>query len=82
MIEQLGDKGEPILPQGIAARFWNIAGAIVKDQLANWITTSNWKKVPNATNDVLWAKLKEKFVFRKGLIERLDILLRASLEDV
>jgi hypothetical protein len=41
VIEQLGDKGEPVEPRGIAARFQNIIGAIVRDQLGSWITTSN-----------------------------------------
>ena len=66
MIEQLGDKGEPVRPEGISARFRNIVGAIVRDQLPSWITTSNWKNVPKATKDVLWAKVKEKFVFPEG----------------
>nr|TKW13816.1 hypothetical protein SEVIR_5G125600v2 [Setaria viridis] len=62
----LGSKGEPILPEGIAARFWNICGAIVRDKLQTWITTSNWKNVPTTTKDVLWATLKEKFTFLEG----------------
>jgi hypothetical protein len=62
----LGDKGEPVEPKGIAARFWNIVGAIVRDQLGSWITTSNWKTIPKATKDVLWAKVKEKFVYPEG----------------
>nr|TKV96130.1 LOW QUALITY PROTEIN: hypothetical protein SEVIR_9G409300v2 [Setaria viridis] len=62
----LGSKGEPILPEGIAARFRNICGAIVKDKLQTWITTSNWKNVPTTTKDVLWATLKEKFTFPEG----------------
>jgi hypothetical protein len=66
VIERLGDKGEPFEPKGIAARFRNIVGAIVRDQLGSWITTSNWKTVPKATKDVLWAKLKEKFVYPEG----------------
>jgi hypothetical protein len=41
VIEQLGDKGEPVLPEGIAAKFGNIIGASVRDQLASWITTNN-----------------------------------------
>jgi hypothetical protein len=66
VIEWLGDKGEPVEPKGIAARFRNIGGAIVRDQLATWITTTNWKTVPKATKDVLWAKVKEKFVYLEG----------------
>jgi hypothetical protein len=66
VIERLGDKGEAVEPKGIAARFRNIVGAIVKDQLGSWITTSNWKTVPKATKDVLWAKVKEKFVYPEG----------------
>jgi hypothetical protein len=66
VIEQLGDKGEPVEPKGIAARFQNIIGAIVRDQLGSWITTSNWKAVPKAKKDVLWAKLKEKFAYPEG----------------
>jgi hypothetical protein len=65
VIERLGDKGEPGKPKGIAARFRNIVGAIVRGQLAYWITTINWKTVPKATKDVLWAKVKEKFFIRK-----------------
>jgi hypothetical protein len=53
VIERLGDKGEPVKPKGIAARFGNIVGAIVRDQLGSWITTSNWKTAPKATKDVL-----------------------------
>jgi hypothetical protein len=67
VIERLGDKGEPVKPKGIAARFRNIMGAIVRDQLASWITTTNWKTVPKATEDVLWAKVKEKFVYPEGI---------------
>uniref|UniRef100_K3YLM1 Uncharacterized protein n=1 Tax=Setaria italica TaxID=4555 RepID=K3YLM1_SETIT len=63
VIELLGTKGEPILPEGIAARFRNICGAIIKNKLQTWITTSNWKDVPTTTKDVLWATLKEKFTF-------------------
>jgi hypothetical protein len=66
VIEQLGDKGEPVEPRGIVARFWNIVGAIVRDQLGSWITTSNWKTVTKAMKDVLWAKVKEKFVYPEG----------------
>jgi hypothetical protein len=66
VIEQLGDKGEPVLPEGIAAKFGNIIGASVRDQLASWITTNNWKNVLKSTNDVLWAKVKEKFAFLEG----------------
>jgi hypothetical protein len=66
VIERLGDKGEPVEPKGIAARFQNIVGAIVRDQLASWITTTNWKTVPKATKDVPWAKVKEKFVYPDG----------------
>jgi hypothetical protein len=33
MIEELGDKGGPIEPKGIAVKFRNIIGAIVRDQL-------------------------------------------------
>jgi hypothetical protein len=53
VIEQLGDKGEPVEPKGIAARFRNIVGAIVRDQLASWITTTDWKTVLKAMKDVL-----------------------------
>jgi hypothetical protein len=67
VIEKLGDKGEPVQPEGIAARFWNIVGSVVRDQLASWITTSNWKNVPKATKDALWAKVKEKFAFPEGM---------------
>uniref|UniRef100_K4AIS9 DUF8039 domain-containing protein n=1 Tax=Setaria italica TaxID=4555 RepID=K4AIS9_SETIT len=66
IIEMLGSKGELILPEGITARFRNICGAIVKDKLQTWITTSNWKNVPTTTKDVLWATLKEKFTFPEG----------------
>jgi hypothetical protein len=66
VIEWLGDKGEPVEPKGIAARFRNIVGAIVRDQLGSWITTSNWKTFPKATKDVLWVKVKEKFVYPEG----------------
>jgi hypothetical protein len=66
VIERLGDKGKLVEPKWIAARFRNIVGAIVRDQLASWITTSNWKTVPKATKDVLWAKVKEKFVYPEG----------------
>jgi hypothetical protein len=34
--------------------------------LGSWITTSNWKTFPKATKDVLWAKVKEKFVYPEG----------------
>jgi hypothetical protein len=67
VIERLGDKGEPIEPKGIASRFRNIVGAIVRDQLASWIRTTNWKTVPKATKDVLLAKVKEKFVYPEGI---------------
>jgi hypothetical protein len=66
VIERLGDKGEPVEPKLIAARFRNIVGAIVRNQLASWIRTTNWKIVPKATKDVLWAKVKEKFVYPEG----------------
>jgi hypothetical protein len=66
VIEWLGDKGELVKPKGIAARFQNIISAIVRDQLGSWITTSNWKTVPKATKDVLWAKMKENFVYLEG----------------
>nr|TKW03508.1 LOW QUALITY PROTEIN: hypothetical protein SEVIR_7G046300v2 [Setaria viridis] len=62
----LGSKGEPILPEGIPARFRNMCGAIVKDKLPTWITTRNWKNVPTTMKDVLWATLKEKFTFPEG----------------
>jgi hypothetical protein len=66
VIEQLGDKGEPVRPEGIVAMSRNIVGAIVRDQLASWITTSNWKNVCKATKDVSWAKVKEKFAYPEG----------------
>nr|TKW21838.1 hypothetical protein SEVIR_4G147400v2 [Setaria viridis] len=66
IIEELGAKGEPILPEGISARLRNICGAIVRDKLQSWITTSNWKNVPTTTKDVLWVTLKERFTFPKG----------------
>jgi hypothetical protein len=66
VIEQLVDKGKPVQPEGIAARFRNIVGAIVRDQLASWITSSNWKNVSKATKDVLWVKVKEKFAYPEG----------------
>uniref|UniRef100_K3Z0W9 Ubiquitin-like protease family profile domain-containing protein n=1 Tax=Setaria italica TaxID=4555 RepID=K3Z0W9_SETIT len=56
---ELGAKGEPILPEGISARFWNICGAIVRDKLQTWITTSNRKNVPTTT-------LKERLTFPEG----------------
>nr|TKW25701.1 hypothetical protein SEVIR_3G135600v2 [Setaria viridis] len=62
----LGSKDEPILPLGIAARFRNICGAIVRDKLQTWIMTSNWKNVPSTMKEVLWATLKEKFTFPEG----------------
>jgi hypothetical protein len=66
VIEHLGDKGKPVQLVGITARFRNIVGAIVRDQLASWITSSNWKNVSKATKDVLWAKVKEKFAYPEG----------------
>uniref|UniRef100_K3YZ31 Ubiquitin-like protease family profile domain-containing protein n=1 Tax=Setaria italica TaxID=4555 RepID=K3YZ31_SETIT len=66
IIEELGTKGEPILPEGISARFRNICGAIVRNKLQNMITTSNWKKVPQTKKDVLWATVKERFTFPEG----------------
>jgi hypothetical protein len=66
VIEQLGDKGEPIEPKGIATRFRNIIGAIIIDQLGSWITTTNWKNVPKAKKVVLWVKVKEKFAYSEG----------------
>uniref|UniRef100_K3ZEQ7 Ubiquitin-like protease family profile domain-containing protein n=1 Tax=Setaria italica TaxID=4555 RepID=K3ZEQ7_SETIT len=66
IIEELDTKGEPILPEGISARFRNICGAIVRDKLQTWIMTSNWKKVPTTTKDVLWATVKERFTFPEG----------------
>ncbi|RCV06396.1 hypothetical protein SETIT_1G159300v2 [Setaria italica] len=66
VIEELGAKGEPILPEGISTTFRNICGAIVRDKLQNWITTSNWKKVPTTTKDVLWATVKGRFTFPEG----------------
>uniref|UniRef100_K3YL97 Ubiquitin-like protease family profile domain-containing protein n=1 Tax=Setaria italica TaxID=4555 RepID=K3YL97_SETIT len=67
--EKLGAKGEPILPKGISIRFRNICGAIVRDKLQPWIMTSNWKKIPTTTKDVLWAP---KFArnFAEGLLGR------------
>nr|TKW24886.1 LOW QUALITY PROTEIN: hypothetical protein SEVIR_3G079300v2 [Setaria viridis] len=62
----LGSKGEPILAEGIAARFQNICGAIIRDKLQTWIMTSNRKNVPTTTKDVLWVILKEKFTFLEG----------------
>uniref|UniRef100_A0A0Q3NTP5 Uncharacterized protein n=2 Tax=Setaria TaxID=4554 RepID=A0A0Q3NTP5_SETIT len=62
----LGSKGEPIVLEGIAARFRNICGAIIRDKLQTWITTSNWKNVPTTTKNVLLATLKEKFTFLEG----------------
>jgi hypothetical protein len=82
VIERLGDKGEPVKPKGIAARFRNIVGAIVRDQLASWITTTNWKTVPKATKDVLWAKVKETFVFPEGTEMQVKLLLRAFVEEL
>nr|TKW39576.1 hypothetical protein SEVIR_1G187900v2 [Setaria viridis] len=52
VIEELGAKGEPILPEGISAMFQNICGDI--------------KKVPSTTKDVLWVTLKERFTFPEG----------------
>ncbi|RCV41850.1 hypothetical protein SETIT_9G167700v2 [Setaria italica] len=66
VIEKIGTKGEPILPKGISARFQNKCGAIVRDKLQIWIMTSNWKKVPTTTKDVLWGTLKERFTFLEG----------------
>ena len=34
--------------------------------MQTWITTANWKEVPAATKNVLWATLKEKFNFPEG----------------
>uniref|UniRef100_K3ZL37 Transposase Tnp1/En/Spm-like domain-containing protein n=1 Tax=Setaria italica TaxID=4555 RepID=K3ZL37_SETIT len=66
VIEELDAKGEPILPEVISARFQNICGVIIREKLQNWITTSNWKKVPTTTKDVLWATVKERFNFPEG----------------
>jgi hypothetical protein len=66
VIELLGDKGKPVERKGITARFRNLVGAIVRNHLAFWITTTNWKTVPKSTKDVLWAKAKEKFVYPEG----------------
>jgi hypothetical protein len=65
VIEQLGDKGEPVEHKGIVARFRNIVSAIFRDQLGSWITTSNWKTVPKATKDVLLGQSERKVFLSK-----------------
>jgi hypothetical protein len=78
----LGDKGEPVEPKGIAARFRNIVDVIVRDQLASWITTTKWKTVPKAMKDVLWAKVKEKFVYPEGTENAGRTFVEAFVEEL
>jgi len=65
-VEQVSSKGKPILPEGIWARFRNVCGAIARDQLQPWITTGNWKKIPDAVKESLWKALEACFTFPKG----------------
>jgi len=65
-VEEVSPRGKPILPEGIWARFRNVCGAIARDQLQTWITTNDWKKVPNSIKESMWAALQACFRFPEG----------------
>ena len=65
-MEEVSPRGKPILPEGIWARFRNVCGAIARDQLQTWITTNDWKKVPDLIKESLWAALQACFRFPEG----------------
>ncbi|KAG2649642.1 hypothetical protein PVAP13_1NG122338 [Panicum virgatum] len=64
--EEVSPRGKPILPERIWARFWHVCGAIAGDQLQTWITTNDWKKVPDSVKKSMWAALQACFRFPKG----------------
>ena len=66
VVEEVSPRGKPILPEGIWARFWNVCGAIARDQLQTWITTNDWKKVPDSIKESMWAALQACFRFLEG----------------
>ena len=66
VVEEVSPRGKPILPEGIWARFWNVCGAIARDQLQTWITTNDWKKVPDSIKESMWAALQACFRFPEG----------------
>ncbi|CAN6356491.1 unnamed protein product [Urochloa humidicola] len=66
VVEEVNDIGKPILPEGISARFRNTCGAIARDKLQTWITTNDWKKIPNGVKDAMWAALEACFRFPEG----------------
>jgi len=65
-VEEVSPRGKPILPEGIWARFRNVCGAIARDQLQTWITTNDWKKVPDSIKESMWAALQACFRFPEG----------------
>ena len=66
VVEEVSPRGKPILPEGIWARFQNVCGAIARDQLQTWITTNDWKKVPDSIKESMWAALQACFRFPEG----------------
>ncbi|RLM93752.1 hypothetical protein C2845_PM08G20190 [Panicum miliaceum] len=66
VVEEVSPRGKPILPLGISARFRNVCGAVARDQLQTWITTNDWKKVPDSTKESMWAALQACFRFPEG----------------
>ena len=66
VVEEVSPRGKPILPEGIWARFRNVCGAIARDQLQTWITTNDWKKVPDSIKESMWAALQACFRFPEG----------------
>ena len=66
VVEEVSSRGKPILPEGIWARFRNVCGAIARDQLQTWITTNDWKKVPDSIKESMWAALQACFRFLEG----------------
>ncbi|CAO2205751.1 unnamed protein product [Urochloa humidicola] len=66
VVEEVNPRGKPILLEGIHARFRNVCEAIARDQLVTWITTGNWKKVPDAVKESMWTSLVACFPFPEG----------------
>ena len=63
VVEEVSPRGKPLLSEGIWARFRNVCGAIARDQLQTWITTNDWKKVPDSIKESMWAALQACFRF-------------------
>ena len=60
-VTEVSPKGEPVQPIEVAAKYRNVIGFLVRDNLD--ITISNWKLVLKKTKKNLWKKLRTRFIF-------------------